>query len=135
MSARYLPLRPCSNVTTDTRSDALQTTKRFLHQGFPFATIIGDGRVYTVEEFALTIEGHQSSYKWQLAAVSSRLCSYRGFEIRSDLGPRLPQPVQTNWGSTSSAEINPDFRLDLDWAGTTSCKLKACFALSVGRER
>ena len=42
-------------VTKDTRKDALETASEFLNRGFPFVTIVGDGRVYTVEEFALTI--------------------------------------------------------------------------------
>lgn len=42
-------------VIKETRRDALQAAKDFLDQGFPFVSIIGDGRVYTVEEFALTI--------------------------------------------------------------------------------
>jgi hypothetical protein len=42
-------------VVKGSRSGALQTAKEFLDQGFPFVTIIGDGQVYTVEEFALTI--------------------------------------------------------------------------------
>jgi hypothetical protein len=42
-------------VVTDTREDALRTAKDFLDQGLPFVTIIGDGHIYTVEEFALTI--------------------------------------------------------------------------------
>ena len=42
-------------VTKDTRTDALETANDFLNQGFPFVTIVGDGRIYTVEEFALTI--------------------------------------------------------------------------------
>ena len=42
-------------VTKDTRKDALETANDFLNQGIPFVTIIADGRVYTVEEFAMTI--------------------------------------------------------------------------------
>jgi hypothetical protein len=42
-------------VTKDTRKDALETANNFLQQGIPFVTIIADGRVYTVEEFALSI--------------------------------------------------------------------------------
>jgi hypothetical protein len=42
-------------VIKDTRDEALRTAKDFLDQGLPFVTIIGDGRVYTVEEFALAI--------------------------------------------------------------------------------
>ena len=38
-----------------TRDDALRAAQDFLDQGFPFVTIISDGHVYTVEEFALTI--------------------------------------------------------------------------------
>jgi len=42
-------------VTKATREDALQAANNFLNQGMPFVTIVADGRVYTVEEFALTI--------------------------------------------------------------------------------
>ena len=42
-------------VTTTTRKDALETANDFLKQGIPFVTIIADGRVYTVEEFAMSI--------------------------------------------------------------------------------
>ena len=42
-------------VIKENRHDALHAAKDFLDQGFPFVSIIGDGRVYTVEEFALTI--------------------------------------------------------------------------------
>ena len=42
-------------VTRTTRQDALETANEFLHQGFPFVTIVADGRVYTADEFALTI--------------------------------------------------------------------------------
>jgi hypothetical protein len=42
-------------VTKDTRKDALATANNFLKQGFPFVTIVADGRVYTVDEFATTI--------------------------------------------------------------------------------
>jgi hypothetical protein len=42
-------------VVKDTREGALRTARDFLDQGLPFVTIIGDGHVYTVEEFALTI--------------------------------------------------------------------------------
>jgi hypothetical protein len=34
----------------------LQAAKDFLDQGLPFVSIIGDGHVYTIEEFALTIK-------------------------------------------------------------------------------
>ena len=42
-------------VTRTTRKDALETANVFLKQGIPFVTIIADGRVYTVEEFAMSI--------------------------------------------------------------------------------
>jgi len=42
-------------VTKATREDALQAANDFLNQGMPFVTIVADGRVYTVQEFALTI--------------------------------------------------------------------------------
>jgi hypothetical protein len=42
-------------VTKATREDALVAANDFLNQGMPFVTIVADGRVYTVEEFALTI--------------------------------------------------------------------------------
>ena len=42
------------------RKEALDTANNFLNRGLPFVTIVGDGRVYTVEEFALaTINGAQ----------------------------------------------------------------------------
>ena len=48
-------------VIKENRDDALHASKDFLDQGFPFVSIIGDGRVYTVEEFALTIINDQSN--------------------------------------------------------------------------
>jgi hypothetical protein len=42
-------------ITKTTRKDALETAMDFLNQGIPFVTIIADGRVYTAEEFAVTI--------------------------------------------------------------------------------
>ena len=42
-------------VTKATREEALGTANDFLNRGFAFVTIVADGRVYTVEEFALTI--------------------------------------------------------------------------------
>jgi hypothetical protein len=41
-------------VIKETRHDALQA-KDFLDHDLPFVTILGDGRVYTVEEFTLTV--------------------------------------------------------------------------------
>ena len=46
-------------VIKENRHDALQAAKDFLDQGLPFVSIIGDGHVYTVEEFALTIINDQ----------------------------------------------------------------------------
>lgn len=48
-------------VIKETRHDALQAARDFLDQGLPFVSIIGDGRVYTVEEFAMTIINDQST--------------------------------------------------------------------------
>ena len=42
-------------VTRQTRKEALETANDFLNEGFPFVTIVGDGRVYTVKEFATTV--------------------------------------------------------------------------------
>ena len=42
-------------VTKTTRKEALDAATRFRDEGMPFVTIVADGRVYTVEEFALTI--------------------------------------------------------------------------------
>ena len=42
-------------IVKATRTEALQTAKDFLDQGMPFVTIVADGRVYTAEEFALTV--------------------------------------------------------------------------------
>jgi hypothetical protein len=43
-------------VTKASREEAFETANEFLKQGLPFVTIIADGRVYTVDEFATTIE-------------------------------------------------------------------------------
>ncbi len=42
-------------VVAASRKDTLEAANKFLDGGMPFVTIVGDGRVYTVEEFALTI--------------------------------------------------------------------------------
>jgi hypothetical protein len=42
-------------VIKETRNEALLPANEFLDSGFPFVTIIGDGHVYSIEEFALTI--------------------------------------------------------------------------------
>jgi hypothetical protein len=42
-------------VVRQTREEALAAAKDFLDQGMPFVTIVADGRVYTAEEFALTV--------------------------------------------------------------------------------
>jgi hypothetical protein len=42
-------------VVKQTRKEALEMANDFLNEGFPFVTIVGDGRVYTVKEFATTV--------------------------------------------------------------------------------
>jgi hypothetical protein len=42
-------------ITKSTREDALRAANDFLNKGMPFVTVIADGRVYTVEQFAMTI--------------------------------------------------------------------------------
>ena len=42
-------------VTRGTRREALEAAHDFLDQGMPFVTIVADGRVYTVAEFARTL--------------------------------------------------------------------------------
>jgi hypothetical protein len=42
-------------VTKASREEALRTANEFQCRGLPFVTIIGDGRVYTFEEFASTV--------------------------------------------------------------------------------
>ena len=46
-------------VVNETRSDALKTANEFFKQGMPFVTVIADGRVYTAEEFAQTLEKYE----------------------------------------------------------------------------
>ena len=43
-------------ATADSREEALETASDFLNRGFPFVTIVADGRVYTVDEFAMTVK-------------------------------------------------------------------------------
>ena len=42
-------------ATADSREEALETASDFLNRGFPFVTVVADGRVYTVDEFAMTV--------------------------------------------------------------------------------
>jgi hypothetical protein len=42
-------------ATADSREEALETASDFLNRGFPFVTVLADGRVYTVEEFSKTV--------------------------------------------------------------------------------
>ena len=46
-------------VIRQTRKEALETANEFLNEGFPFVTIVGDGRVYTVKEFATTVGNNE----------------------------------------------------------------------------
>ena len=41
-------------VVAETRPEALHAARDLLNQGLVVVTVIGDGRVYTVEEFVLT---------------------------------------------------------------------------------
>jgi hypothetical protein len=42
-------------VIKETRQEAMQAATDMLDHGMAFVTIIAEGRVYTVEEFALTV--------------------------------------------------------------------------------
>jgi hypothetical protein len=42
-------------VIKETRQEAMQAATDLLENGMAFVTIIAEGRVYTVEEFALTV--------------------------------------------------------------------------------
>jgi len=42
-------------VIAATRNEALQAASEFLRRRFPVITVVADGRVYTVEEFAQTM--------------------------------------------------------------------------------
>jgi hypothetical protein len=42
-------------VIAATRNEALQAASEFLRRRFPVVTVVADGRVYTVEEFAQTM--------------------------------------------------------------------------------
>ena len=42
-------------VIAATRKEALQAATEFLRRKFPVVTVVADGRVYTVEEFAKTM--------------------------------------------------------------------------------
>jgi hypothetical protein len=46
---------PCVKVVAKTRREAPQAANNLLKQGMVIVTVIGDGRVYTMEEFALTV--------------------------------------------------------------------------------
>jgi hypothetical protein len=42
-------------VVKNTRREALQAANELLKNGMPFVTIVADGRLYTADEFALSI--------------------------------------------------------------------------------
>ena len=42
-------------VTKTSRADTLKVALELLDQGMPIVTIVADGRVYTAEEFAVTV--------------------------------------------------------------------------------
>ena len=42
-------------VIKETRQEAMQAATDLLDHGMAFVTIIAEGRIYTVEEFALTV--------------------------------------------------------------------------------
>ena len=46
-------------ATKTSRADALKAALEFLDQGMPLVTIVADGRVYTAEEFAVTVINHE----------------------------------------------------------------------------
>jgi hypothetical protein len=48
-------------VTRATRREALEAAHDFLNKGMPFVTIVADGRVYTVAEFARTLRNNAAS--------------------------------------------------------------------------
>ena len=50
-------------VIKETRQEALEAARDLLDNGMVIVTIIADGRVYTVEEFALTISNQMR--RWQ----------------------------------------------------------------------
>ena len=37
-------------------ADSRETASDFLNRGFPFVTVVADGRIYTVDEFAMTVK-------------------------------------------------------------------------------
>jgi len=49
-------------IVKATREEAFQAARDLLGRGMAFVTIIADGRVYTMEEFALTIDGAQQQF-------------------------------------------------------------------------
>ena len=48
-------------VIAATRKEALQAATEFLRRKFPVVTVVADGRVYTVEEFAKTTVNVQAA--------------------------------------------------------------------------
>ena len=48
-------------VIAATRKEALQTATEILRRKFPVVTVVADGRVYTVEEFAQTMVGVEAA--------------------------------------------------------------------------
>ena len=57
LSVLLKPRRPAGilKVIKETRQEALQAASELLGRGMVLVTVIADGRVYTMEEFRLTI--------------------------------------------------------------------------------
>jgi hypothetical protein len=51
------PWRPdgIEKVVAATRKEAMRAATDFLYRKFPVVTVVADGRVYTIEEFAKTM--------------------------------------------------------------------------------
>jgi len=49
-------------IVKATREEAFQAARDLLGQGMAFVTIIADGCVFTIEEFALTIDGARQQF-------------------------------------------------------------------------
>ena len=54
-SGGYAILRDPKSIRARDRKEAMRAASDFLQRKFPVVTVVADGRVYTIEEFAKTM--------------------------------------------------------------------------------
>ena len=64
-------------VIKETRQEAMQAATDLLENGMAFVTIIAEGRVYTVEEFALTVLDRETDFDAARDVAAKGYCFFQ----------------------------------------------------------